>query len=293
MQRVAVIGLGLMGGSIGLAAKARGLPWEIVGYTRTPARGQKALRRGAVDRLAASPAEAVDGADLAVFCAPVESIAHLVQDAKPGFRRGLVITDVASTRTSVDQQIPPLLRRTGAVFVGSHPVAGSERQGIDAAQADLYEGAVVLLTAPGRPDAGAIRRVRNFWTSLGGRCRMMDSANHDRVLARTSHLPHMVASLLAATVGRSDGPRDLGAYCGRGFADTSRVAEGSPEVWLDIVRTNRSNLAHELQAYRARLDQLIEALADQDDRQVLRILQQGRAARRRLLAGRVMSKDQA
>lgn len=293
MRRVAVIGLGLMGGSIGLAAKARGLPWEFVGYTRTPSRGRIALRRGAVDRLAATPAEAVAGADIAVFCAPVESIARLVNEAKPGFARGMVVTDVASTRGVVDAQIPALIKGTGAVFVGSHPVAGSERQGIEAARADLYEGATVLLTAPGKPNAAAVGRVRKFWTALGAQCRMIDSAAHDRVLARTSHLPHMVASLLAATVGRPGGRRDLGAFCGRGFADTSRVAEGSPEVWLDIVRTNRSNLADELQAFRAHVDRLIQALEKTDDAAVRQVLERGRAARRRLLAGHVMSKDQA
>lgn len=293
MRRVAIIGLGLMGGSIGLAAKARGLPWECVGYTRTAARGRIALRRGAVDRLAASPAEAVSEADIAVFCAPVESIARLVNDARPGLSRGTIVTDVASTRGVVDAQIPPLIRGTGAVFVGSHPVAGSERQGIEAARADLYEGAMVLLTAPENPGAAAVGRVRKFWTALGAQCRLIESAAHDRVLARTSHLPHMVASLLAATVGRSGGRRDVGAFCGRGFADTSRVAEGSPEVWLDIVRTNRSNLANELQAFRAHLDRLIEALDGKDDAAVRQVLERGRAARRRLLAGHVMSKDQA
>jgi prephenate dehydrogenase len=293
MRRVAVIGLGLMGGSIGLAAKARGQPWEIIGYTRTAATGQKALSRGAVDRLAASPAEAVRGADLAIFCAPVGRIATLVKESVPGLARGAVVTDVASTREIVDGEIPPLLKGTGAVFVGSHPVAGSEQQGIDAARADLYVGARVLLTTPARPGARALARVKAFWAALGASCRVIDSAGHDRALARTSHLPHMIASLLAASVGRPGGRADLGEFCGRGFADTSRVAEGSPEVWLDIVRTNRSNLTHELCAFRGELDRLIAALENSDDAAVLRLLKRGCAARRRLLAGRDMSKDPA
>jgi prephenate dehydrogenase len=293
MQRVAVIGLGLMGGSIGLAAKARGLTWEIVGYTRTAETGRKALRRGAIDRLAATPAEAVSGADLAIFCAPVGSIASLVKDSLPGLARGAVVTDVASTREKVDGEIPKLLKGTGAVFVGSHPVAGSEQQGIDAARADLYDGARVLLTTPARPGAAAVERVKEFWGALGARCRVIDSALHDRALARTSHLPHMVASLLAASVGRPGGRADLGEFCGRGFADTSRVAEGSPEVWLDIVRTNRSNLRNELRAFRGELDRLIAALERGDDAAILRLLERGRAARRRLLKGREMSQESA
>lgn len=291
MRRVAIIGLGLMGGSIGLAAKARGLPWEIVGYTRTPERARLALRRGAVDRLASGPAEAVQEADLSVFCAPVETIIRLVREARPGFRAGSVVTDVASTREQVDREVPKILRGTGARFVGSHPVAGSEQQGIEAARPDLYEGAVVLLTATRQSAGAALSRVRSFWRALGASCLRIDSASHDRVLARTSHLPHMIASLLAATVGRAGGRRDLGAFCGRGFADTTRVAEGSPEVWLDIVRTNRSNLAVELRAFGEELNHLIGALESGDDGAVLQVLERGREARRRLLARRALSKE--
>ncbi len=286
MRRIAVIGLGLMGGSIGLAIKKRRLGWEVVGCTRTPARGRQALRRGAVDRLCASPAEAVKDADLAVFCAPIQTIPQLVRESLHGLSRGTVLTDVGSTRHFLDTDIPRLLKGTGAVFVGSHPVAGSEQQGIDAARADLYEGATVLVTAPSGAPEAAVRRVRGFWRRLGGRVAMVDSREHDRLLARTSHLPHMVASLLALTVGRMPGREALAGFCGSGFADTSRVAEGSPEVWLDIVRTNRSNLAEELRAYRAQLDRLLALLDAGDFSGVEHVLEHARSARRELLAGR-------
>lgn len=291
MRRVAIIGLGLMGGSIGLAAKARGYAWEIVGYTRTPARARLALQRGAVDRIVDHPAEAVRDADLAVFCAPVETIIRLVEAARPGLKRGAVVTDVASTREAIDRAVPALLKGTGAYFIGSHPVCGSEQQGIEAARANLYEGALVLVTDPMRVPARAGRQVRGFWQSLGARCLRVDSATHDRILARTSHLPHMIASLLAATVGRPSGPRGVGRFCGRGFIDTTRVAEGSPEVWLDIVRTNRSNLALELRAFGRELERLVDALERGDDKAVYRALERGRAARRRLLARHPLSKE--
>ncbi|HMP76528.1 MAG TPA: prephenate dehydrogenase [Kiritimatiellia bacterium] len=290
MRRVAVIGLGLMGGSIGLAIKARKLPWEVVGSTRTPARGRLALRRGAIDRLCRDPADAVAGADLVVFCAPVQTIPRLVRESARGFAPGAVVTDVASTRCMLDAEIPPLLAGTGAIFVGSHPVAGSEQQGIDAARADLYEGAMVLVTPKAGVPPRALNRVRTFWRSLGGRCRTMDSREHDRLLARTSHLPHMVASLLALTVGRTAGREQLADYCGTGFADTSRVAEGSPEVWLDIVRTNRSNLAEELRAYRIQLDRLLALLDEGDFAGIEAVLENGRSARRQLLMSRKRNK---
>ena len=279
-----------MGGSIGLAIKARKLPWEVAGYTRTPARGRQALRRGAIDRLYAHAADAVAGADLVVYCAPVQTIPGLVRETARGLSRDAVVTDVASTRCVLDAEIPALLAGTGAVFVGSHPVAGSEQQGIEAARADLYEGAMVLLTPKPDAPARAVNRVRTFWRRLGGRCRVMDSREHDRLLARTSHLPHMAASLLALTVGRTAEREKLADYCGTGFADTSRVAEGSPEVWLDIVRTNRSNLAEELRAYRGQLDRLLALLDAGDFEGVRALLEHGRSARRELLSGRKRKK---
>lgn len=286
MRRVAVIGLGLMGGSIGLAIKSRKLSWEVVGHTRTPARGRQALRRGAVDRLSKTLVEAVAGADLVVYCAPIRTIPTLVRESLQGLKAGQVLTDVGSTRAFLQSEIPPLLKHSGAVFVGSHPIAGSEQQGIGAARADLYERALVLVSAADDVPEKAVSLVRKFWRDLGGRVELMDSREHDRILAKTSHMPHLIASLLATTVGRVPNREELAAFCGAGFADTSRVAEGSPEVWLDIARTNRSNLAEELRAYRGELDKLLKQLEECDFDGVLRMLENGRAARRGLMAGR-------
>ncbi len=272
-----------MGGSIGLAAKARRLPWEVVGYTRTPARGREALRRAAVDRLCQSPAEAARGADLVVLCAPVQAIPELARACRPGLSAGQILTDVGSTRAFLDREIPRCVRGTGACFVGSHPVAGSEKQGIGAARGDLYDGATVLITPPRGLPAEAVARVTRFWRALGGRVARMDSRRHDEILARTSHLPHMVASLLALTVGRRPDRSAIGPYCGSGFADTTRVAEGSPEVWMDIVRTNRSNLAGELRAFRRQLDRLVAMLDKGDFIGITGALEEGRAARRALV----------
>jgi prephenate dehydrogenase len=177
------------------------------------------------------------------------------------------------------------LAGTGAVFVGSHPLCGSEQQGIDAARADLYEDALVFVSAPPRAAARAVPAVSRFWKQVGARVVACPAREHDRLVARTSHLPHMVASLLAVTVARSEANK-LGRFCGSGFADTSRVAEGSPDVWHDIVLTNRGNLANELRAYTRQTERLIGLLDDGDFRGVQRFLEQGQAARRLLLKGK-------
>lgn len=285
MKRIAILGLGLMGGSLGLAIKARRLGWHVAGYTRTPARGRRALQRGAVDSLHATPAEAVAEADLVVLCGPVLALAGQAGACRGAFKPGCVVTDVGSTKTVVEADLVAALAGTGAVFVGSHPLCGSEQQGIDAARADLYEGALVFVSAPPRTAARAVKAVSRFWQQVGGRVVACTAREHDRVVARTSHLPHMVASLLAVTVART-GAEKLGRFCGSGFADTSRVAEGSPDVWHDIVRTNRSNLADELRAYTRQTERLIRLLDDGDFKGVQRFLEQGQAARRLLLKGK-------
>lgn len=285
MKRVAILGLGLMGGSLGLAIKARNLGWHVAGHTRTAERGRRALKRGAVDSLHTSPLDAVKDADLIVLCGPVLALVRQALSCRAGLKPGAVVTDVGSTKTVVERELADALSGTGAFFVGSHPLCGSEQQGIEAARPDLYEGALVFVCPAAKVPVRAVKLVNGFWKRVGGRVVDCDAREHDRIVSRTSHLPHMVASLLAVTVART-GAEKVGAYCGSGFADTSRVAEGSPEVWHDIVRTNWSNLAEELRAYKNQTERLIKLLDDGDFEGVQRFLAQGQAARRTLLKGK-------
>ncbi len=274
-----------MGGSLGLAIKARNLGWHVAGHTRTAERGRRALKRGAVDSLHTSPLDAVKDADLIVLCGPVLALVRQALSCRAGLKPGAVVTDVGSTKTVVEQELADALSGTGAFFVGSHPLCGSEQQGIEAARPDLYEGALVFVCPAAKVPVRAVKLVNGFWKRVGGRVVDCDAREHDRIVSRTSHLPHMVASLLAVTVART-GAEKVGAYCGSGFADTSRVAEGSPEVWHDIVRTNWSNLAEELRAYKNQTERLIKLLDDGDFEGVQRFLAQGQAARRTLLKGK-------
>lgn len=274
-----------MGGSLGLAIKARNLGWHVAGHTRTAERGRRAHKRGAVDSLHTSPLEAVKDADLIVLCGPVLALVRQALSCRAGLKPGAVVTDVGSTKTVVERELADALSGTGAFFVGSHPLCGSEQQGIEAARPDLYEGALVFVCPAAKVPVRAVKLVNGFWKRVGGRVVDCDAREHDRIVSRTSHLPHMVASLLAVTVART-GAEKVGAYCGSGFADTSRVAEGSPEVWHDIVRTNWSNLSEELRAYKNQTERLIKLLDDGDFEGVQRFLAQGQAARRTLLKGK-------
>ncbi|TAN38233.1 MAG: prephenate dehydrogenase/arogenate dehydrogenase family protein [Verrucomicrobia bacterium] len=286
MEKVAIVGLGLMGGSLGLALKARGCCKVVAGYARREATRAEALRLKAVDAVFADPAEAVRGADLIVLCAPVFSLPALAAACRPGLRAGALVTDVGSTKAWLTEQIRLSLRGSNAVFVGSHPIAGSEQQGLAAALADLYQDAVTIVTSDGGESQAAVEKIGAFWRSVGSVVRVMNPAEHDRVMARTSHLPHVAAALVAATVGRTNGTEQIGAFCGPGFRDVTRVAEGSPEVWLDILQSNRPALAEELRALQDRLAEVLVELEHGNEAGLRQFLEDGRAARRALLAAR-------
>ena len=280
MDRLAIIGLGLMGGSLGLALKARGFAGRVTGYTRSAERRQTALTRGAVDEVYDTPQAAVRGADVVVYCAPILAIPPLVRETLADVKPGAVLTDVGSTKDDLVRELTGAVQESGAVFLGSHPIAGSEKQSIDAARPGLYEGATVVITPTGTEPVGAVAAVESLWKDTGALVYRMSPGDHDRMLARTSHLPHVAAALLVAAVAR--GGVAVSEFCGSGFQDTTRVAEGAPEIWMDILATNRVAVADELRALRAEIDLFIAGLDRSDLPALQRVLGEAREARRRI-----------
>ena len=287
MNRIAILGLGLMGGSLGLALKSRkGASAKVCGYARRPETRKLALKLNAMDEVFDDPAKAVEGADLVVLCVPILAIPDLVAKCRGSLKRGCLVTDVGSTKAQLTEQIDVHLKGTGAVFVGSHPIAGSEQQGLDAARANLYEQAVVVMTPADGRTGPAVETLKNFWESLGATVKVMTPDEHDRVVARTSHLPHIAAALVSATVGRDGDLRQIGTYCGPGFCDTTRIAEGSPEVWHDIIQSNRECLSGELAQLKAALEQVSSLVEKGSSEQLLKFLENGRSKRRQLMQGK-------
>lgn len=293
MKRVSIIGLGLMGGSLGLALKAHGSKVTVHGYTRSPERRTIALQRGAVDAVFGTPGEAVEGADIVVYCAPILAIPRLVRETLPSLKRGALLTDVGSTKSFLVREIGRIARGMSVTFVGSHPIAGSELQGIEAAREDLYKGATVVVTPDRKTPKPAVKQIELFWKGMGADVCRMNPDDHDHILARTSHLPHLVAALLATTVGRGRETKKIARYCGAGFRDTSRVAEGGPDIWGDILKTNSLAVADELKAYRDQVDDLVDQLARGQFVQVQRFLEKGRSVRRTLLQKKTTSCEEA
>jgi prephenate dehydrogenase len=263
IQRLAVVGVGLLGGSLALAARAQGLAREIVGVGRDRSRLEAPLRAGAVDRVTTSVAEGVRDADVIVLAATVLANERLLGEVWGAMTPGALVTDVGSTKRGIVSVAERLAAAQPRAFVGSHPMAGSEQSGFGVARADLFRGATVIITPTDASDPAAVKGVTALWETLGARVSALDPDTHDRVVAAISHLPHVAAWALVDAVGRFE-PGAL-AFAARGFKDTTRIAASDPAMWTDILLGNRDAIVASLAAFRRALDDL-EGLVTAGDR---------------------------
>jgi prephenate dehydrogenase len=259
-QKISIIGVGLLGGSIGLAARQRRLAGEVAGFVRRAASLKECERAGAVDYATTDLFAAVSNADLVILCTPLAQMRALAQQILPALKRGAIVTDVGSVKADVVRELESLVNKVGAHFVGSHPMAGGEKMGVLAAKSDLYANAVCVVTPTKKSNSAAVRKVEQFWKSLGARTLRLDAAQHDLLVSRTSHLPHVVATALAGLVLNPANPKVQSQLCATGFRDTTRIASGSPEMWRDIALANRKNLSRSVDALVAELKRFQVAL---------------------------------
>jgi prephenate dehydrogenase len=283
-KRLAIIGLGLMGGSLGLAVRRKRLPYSVVGYARREETRRIAMKRRAVEFAFDNPRDAVAGADIVVFCLPVLTIPKLVRDCMPCFAPGCIVTDVGSTKSTLISGMKRLFKGNPAAFVGSHPIAGSDETGIESARHDLYEGAVCVVTdevCGGKKTraSGDIAKVVRFWKGIGMDVVVMSAGEHDRTIARTSHLPHLIASVLVSTVCKANAGK-IERFCGTGFRDTTRIAGGSESIWHDIVKTNSKMVGKQLGEFQKELAKVKNMIDSGDFNGVRRFLAQTREKRR-------------
>jgi len=252
-RKITIIGVGLLGGSIGLAVKRRKLARQTAGFVRRVASLKDCEKAGAVDFATTDLLAAVWKADLVILCSPLAQMRPLAERMLPALKPGAIVTDVGSVKASVVHELEPLIAKAGAHFVGSHPMAGAEKTGVSAARADLFENAVCVVTPTKNTNRAAPKRVKQFWKSLGSRVLELKPEIHDMLVGRSSHLPHVVAATLANLVLHPAQPKLQAALCANGFRDTTRIASGSPEMWRDIALANRKNLAKSLNAFVAEL----------------------------------------
>jgi len=271
-DRIAIVGTGLLGASVGLGLKAAGFTGRLVGFGRTSQTVHRAVEVGAIDEAAAGPA-AVRDCQLLLVCVPLGAFAGVFQEVAPYDHDALVATDVGSTKSEVVALADRYFR--GGRFVGSHPMAGSEQQGPDAARADLFRGKPCVLTPQPQTDPRALRTVEALWTMLGMKLLRMSAEDHDRAVASVSHLPH------AASVALMHAAMRLGGFAvaSTGFRDTTRLASSNPPMRSDIMLSNRAFLLEALAAYRDKLDELQRLVESGDGAKLLSWLTEAQRVR--------------
>ncbi len=250
LGKVALLGVGLLGGSLGRALRQRGHAREVVGFARRAETIKECDLAGATDRTTLDLADAVQGADLVVLGTPLGEMAAMARRILPSVPPNAIVTDVGSVKASVVSELEPLLAARGVAFVGSHPMAGGEKSGVLASRSDLFEGATCVITPTAHTVPEALARVRSLWEGVGARVLLLTPEAHDTLVSRSSHLPHIVAAELARFVLDPRQPAEQRDLCATGFRSTTRIASGSPEMWRDICLANRDAVRRALSDHR-------------------------------------------
>jgi prephenate dehydrogenase len=278
-RKITIIGVGLLGGSIGLAARKRRVAGEIAGFVRREKTIAECEKFGATDFATTDLLAAVSNADLIILCTPLSQMRPLAEQMLPALKRGAIVTDVGSVKAGVVRELESLVAKAGAHFVGSHPMAGAERTGVAAARENLFENAVCVVTPTKKSNKPALEKVGRFWKSIGARVLKLDAAQHDLLVSRSSHLPHVVAATLANLVLNPVQPKSQAALCATGFRDTTRIASGSPEMWRDIALANRKNLSRSVDGFIAELQKFQRVLKRADAKAVSGLFESAKSRR--------------
>ena len=285
-HKLAVFGVGLIGGSFALALKQAGVVDKVVGLGRSHGNLARALELGVIDETAAEPQAALQGADLVLVAVPVRQMSSIFAAIAPHLEPGVAITDGGSTKRDVIEAARAGLGSKFGCFVPAHPIAGAELSGVDAASGDLYRGRTVVITPSAQTEPRARTRVDAAWLACGARVVEMAAQRHDEVLGAVSHLPHVLAFALVDMIAQRADAKELLSFSGAGFRDFTRIASSSPEMWRDICIANRDMLLAGLQAYQGELAALAKLLEAGDGQGLERTFTSARVARNAWLAER-------
>lgn len=277
IDKLAIVGTGLIGGSFALALKQAGAVNHVMGVARTAESLKAAIERGLIDR-AADWTDAGQ-ADCILLALPVGETESALNQLRPHLKKGVIITDAGSTKGNVIAVARAVLKEGFSHFVPGHPIAGSEQSGPLAARADLYQGKKVVLTPEPDTRANALATVQNLWAAAGAQVETLDAALHDRIFAAVSHLPHLAAYALVDELAQRADSALFFRFAASGFRDFTRIAGSSPEMWRDIALANREALLSEMDSYLAALQALREAVSGEDGDALLKIFSRARSAR--------------
>lgn len=286
IHKLAIIGVGLIGGSLALALRRTGLVEQVVGTGRGKDNLERALAHGVIDAIADTPEQAVAGADVVVLAVPVGAMPAVFGRIAPALQDTVVLTDVGSTKQDVVAAARTLLGGHVQRFVPAHPIAGAETSGVTAAHADLFRGKDVILTPLPENDEAAIGKVRSMWQGCGAHVEHMSPEEHDRVFAAVSHLPHLAAFALMDELASRDNSEQYFRHAGSGFRDFTRIAGSHAEMWRDIALANREAVVAELDAYIERLMRLRDLVAAGDGAALMEVLSRASHARQQWAQGK-------
>ena len=264
IDRLCIIGVGLIGGSLARALRQAGVVSTVVGCSRDEAHLAKARQLGVIDEYATGMAEAVQGADMVVIAVPMQAMRDVFASIKDHLGPETVITDVGSVKGSAVEAAKQVFGEVPARYIPGHPIAGTEKNGVEASFAELYQNRRVIITPLPDSDQAAVNLVSSMWQSAGAEVISMGVEHHDEVLAATSHLPHMLAYALVDTLARMDDKQEIFSYAAGGFRDFTRIASSNPQMWHDICLANQSALQNVLHRFRDDLQMLIEAIEKGD-----------------------------
>jgi cyclohexadieny/prephenate dehydrogenase len=280
-KRVALIGFGLIGGSIARAARAQGLAGEIVTSARSAKTRARVAELGIVDRVVETNAEAAKDADLVILCIPVGACGPVTQEIAAVLKPGAIVSDVGSVKGAVVREMAPFIPQ-GVHFVPAHPVAGTEHSGPDSGFAELFINRWCILTPPEGTDADAVEKLRAFWAGLGARVEIMTPDHHDLVLAITSHLPHLIAYTIVGTADELEEvtSSEVIKFSAGGFRDFTRIAASDPTMWRDVFLNNKEAVLEMLGTFNEDLSKLTRAIRRNDGEALFEHFSRTRAIRR-------------
>lgn len=281
INQICIIGVGLIGGSLARALRKAGFCQEIIGAGRSMANLEQAVALGVVDRFEMDLAKAVTDADMIVLAVPVGAIKPVLSSIKDKMKPDAVLTDVGSTKASVVADVKAVLGSASASFVPGHPIAGTEKNGVEASFAELFKDRRVILTPLAETDSENTGVVRAMWESTGAEVSEMSVEHHDDVLAATSHLPHLLAFSLVDTLAQMDEQTEIFKFAAGGFRDFTRIASSDPVMWHDICLANHDAIMKMLDRFTTDLDELKNALNKSDSNKILEIFKRARVARDR------------
>lgn len=278
IQRLTIIGVGLIGGSFALALKSAGAVQNVVGSGRNIENLKKAVQLGVVDRYYTDPLSAVRGAELVMLAVPMGAMGPLMAQIRDALEPQAILTDAGSVKGSFVRDAREALTDLRRVVPG-HPIAGTEHSGVEAAFANLYHGRRVILTPTDETDPDAVERVRKLWEATGAVVELLDVARHDRVLAATSHLPHLLAFGLVDALAKRESREDIFRFAAGGFRDFTRIASSNPEMWRDICLANKEALLEVMADYQQNIEVLMGLVRDGKGEGLAAVFERAKKAR--------------